>query len=227
MRDPSRRLYAESVFARFRALPGSDEIATAFAIEGLAKLLLWHRPKRIIEVGGGLGTLSQVILDHGAAATSLTVLERNAWCGARWDENLAASVQGRCVFRLSAWPDKPYGWPERPVDLLVVDDWLPLRYDQVEVLLARRALIFAEGNRVIERCIVREGLRAKGRRVAALNQRPWDRSKGFWILRADATRREWFWWGCRTLAGRLLDGLVCPLLGVRPSWRRRDVNPET
>lgn len=224
MRDPSRRLYAENVFARFRALPGSDEIATAFAIEGLTRLLRRHRPRTVIEVGAGLGTLSQVILDHGPAATSLTVLERNGWCGARWAENLAEAVVGACVFRLSAWPEKPYGWPVRPVDLLVVDDWLPLRYDQVEVLLGQRALAFFEGNRTVERCIVREGLRAKGRRVAALNRRPWDRSKGFWILRADATRLERFWWGCRTLAGRLLDGLVCQFLGVRPGWRRRDVD---
>lgn len=219
--------YAQRIFAEFRAKPGSDEIATPFAIEGLTRLLRRCRPHKIIEIGGGVGTLSQVILDHGPTATSLTVLERNAWCGARWGENLAEAVVGRCAFKLSAWPEKPYGWPERPVDLLVVDDWLPVRYDQVEVLLGRRALVFFEGNRTVERCIVREGLRAKGRRVAALNRRPWNRSKGYWILRGDATMGERLWWGVGTLAGRLLDGVICPFLGVRPGWRRRDTDANT
>ena len=227
MRDPSRRLYAESVFARFRALPGSDEIATAFAIEGLVKLLRMDRPQRVIELGGGIGTLSQVILDEMPAGSILTVLERNGWCGARWAENVVIKTLAWTPHRLSAWPDKPYDWPVRPVDLLVVDDWLPLRYDQVEVLLGRRALVFLEGNRPIERCIVREGLRAKGRRVAALNRRPWDRSKGFWLLRAEATRAERLWWGARTLAGRALDRMVCPFLRVRPGWRRRDTDANT
>lgn len=219
-----RKTYAATVFAEFWAKPGSDEIATAFAIEGLVKLLQQHRPRAIIEVGGGIGTLSRVLLDHLPAHPSgaLTVLERNDWCGARWVEHMGAD--GPRAFRLSGWPEKPYAWPDRPVDLLVVDDWLPLRYDHVEILLGQRALVFFEGNRVIERCIVREGLRAKGRRVATLNRRPWDRSKGYWIFRADARIWERLWWGARTLAGRLLDGLVCQFLGVRPGWRRRDVN---
>lgn len=226
MRAHDLESYAADIFTRFRALPGSDEIATPFAIEGLTRLLRRFRPHKIIEIGGGVGTLSQVVLDHGPTATSLTVLERNAWCGARWGENLAKAVVGACVFKLSDWPEKPYGWPERPVDLLVVDDWLPVRYDQVEVLLGRRALVFFEGNRTVERCIVREGLRAKGRRVAELNRRPWDRSKGYWIIDADATVSERLWWACWTLTGRLLDGIVCPFLGVRPGWRRRDTGSD-
>ena len=223
---PVSRDTASDIFCRYRALPGSDECATEFAIAALMRWVSVIRPKKVLELGVGIGTLSTAILLAGPPQV-LAVVEREAWCREEWNRNVPVdgtwtTVDGTktTLFRLADWPAKPF-----PADLLVVDDWLPVRYSLVEPCVGRRALVFLEGNRVIERAIIREGLRTAGRRVAILNRRPWNRSKGFWLMQADATIWERGRWALWTLAGRLLDLVVCPLLGVRPGWRRRDTDP--
>ena len=211
---------ARQLFRLYRMLPRSDEIATKFAIAGLMRCIVKVRPKKVLELGAGIGTLSAAILRAGPPQV-LAVGEREAWCREAWDRNVRLDGTGTTLFRLADWPAKPF-----PADLLVVDDWLPVRYSLVEPCVGRRALVFLEGNRVIERAIIREGLRTAGRRVAILNRRPWNRSKGFWLMQADATIWERGRWALWTLAGRLLDLVVCPLLGVRPGWRRRDRDPQ-
>ena len=208
------------IFRRFRDLPHSDQVATAFALAAVMRLVSRVRPKKVLELGAGIGTLSAAILRAGPPQV-LAVVEREAWCREEWDRNVQVDGIGTTLFRLRDWPTYPF-----PADLLVVDDWLPVRYSLVEPCVGRRALVFLEGNRVIERAIIREGLRTAGRRVAVVNRRPWNRSKGFWLMQADATAWERICWAFWTLSGRLLDFIVCPFLGVRPGWRRRDTDPD-
>ena len=47
---------------RFSGRPGSDFIATAYALDGLAEELRRRRPRTVLEVGPGIGTTTSVTI---------------------------------------------------------------------------------------------------------------------------------------------------------------------
>ena len=205
---------ARYLFAVFRALPGSEQVATSYAIEGLLRWLRRRRPQHLYEAGAGLGTLSAAILTTAPvdnASFRYQLEERHVECRALWERRLGPLV-GTDIVRTPDWTPPP-----RPFDFVVVDG----PHGPYWHHLAPRAIVFFEGNRVTERADLASALRRR-RRVAWANWRPLDRSKGFWVAHLDPTRLEscrfalvrWREWG--------LDRLICPWTGRWPGWRRRD-----
>lgn len=211
-----RSAEARAIFRRFRALPGSEQIATEYALVGLANLLRRQRPKRILEIGAGLGTLSALLLR--APPATYWVLERDAGYRSAWDENV-----GRARYAVTKVTELPRADAVSPFDLVVIDDRLQDPFPAA--FLARRAVCYFEGNRGPERGLVAVGLARAHRRAAWLNRRPWDRSKGFWIAACEPTVWERMRFALGRAGGGLLDLIVCRLTGRAPGWRRRDVDP--
>ena len=169
---------ALALYAHFKSLPGSDQIATPFAI-GMLQHWLWTRaPRRILEVGSGIGTLSWVIADYltylcgHAEAVSV---EDDPWCREQWERNLAS------------WGRRPMLFDKVPVyefyDLLVLDG-LQLPPDGW-ACLAPGASVFVEGNRRGQRAALRAWMRQAGRRYVETPSRPPNRSKGVWLGRCE------------------------------------------
>jgi hypothetical protein len=79
---------ASEIYRHFKQLPGSEYMATEKAIKGLVKWLKKRRPKAMLEVGAGIGTLtfaSVAVLSEcwegdGASPYRLISIEDNSIC---------------------------------------------------------------------------------------------------------------------------------------------------
>lgn len=199
---------ARDIFDRFRARPGSDQIASAFALSGLAYWLNRQRPGRVLEIGAGIGALSEVIRrwmtsDFAAfAETEAVCVEDDPWCQVRWREHLAFLPPGmRLVDKI----------PNEFFDFVILDG--PQIRPEEWAVLTPQATVFVEGRRR-EQC---RALRAflTGMASASASWRPGDRTKGYTVFRLAPTpaERRWFryirireWWRDlpRRLSGRPL-----------------------
>lgn len=175
-------MISAQIHARFKALSGSDQIATEFAIGALRGWLWTRHPRRILEVGAGIGTLSWVVskyLTYAAGYANAVAIEDDPWCQTEWHTNV------------SAWPCRPSLFNKVPVyefyDLVILDgDQMP---DDGWACLAPRATVFVEGNRRPQRARLHQYLRNVGRPFCETPYRPRDRSKGVWLILCEPT-----WW---------------------------------
>lgn len=155
--------------AGFRQLAGSDQIASPFALTVLMATLEHLQPERVLEVGSGIGTMTTVLAHFGCETHSI---EDNAWCATQMRKHLAAWP----AYRLS--PGLGYLHT-----LIVVDG------DQIKPNIALGVLkiggwILVEGNRRTWRA----GLKYGYRPFTAVNLRPFDQSKGVWLLAFEPTQ---------------------------------------
>ena len=173
---------AAEIHALFQGLPGADHIASEFAIRVLQVALWTHQPRRILEVGGGIGTLSWVVADYLTYLSEYAeavVVEDDPWCRTQWGQNMAR------------WRQRPTLFDKIPVyefyDLVVLDgDQMP---SEGWACLAPRAIVFVEGNRRAQRARLRQYLTNVGRPFCETPNRPQDRSKGVWMIRCEPA-----WW---------------------------------
>ena len=70
--------YAKKLHDKYRQKVGGEQVALEFSISSLQSLLHSKKPKYILELGGGLGTLTELILTQSEA--KLDVVENNEWC---------------------------------------------------------------------------------------------------------------------------------------------------
>lgn len=197
--------------AKFATAEGSDQIASRFACEGLAWWLAWRRPRVIVEVGGGIGTLSAIIWRMSGYTSKLdwTVIEPNAWCWGQWEQNVG--VSGTRVHKMMNW----YA-PKAPVEFLVLDGGT--QQEDYYARLAPRAVVFVEGNRFPQRQVL-ERLWRGGRPYAHAHWKPLDRTKGFHVYLFDPTVRERVWFAAVRLREWALDVVARALL--RPVGKKR------
>jgi 16S rRNA A1518/A1519 N6-dimethyltransferase RsmA/KsgA/DIM1 with predicted DNA glycosylase/AP lyase activity len=87
---------AGEIYRHFKQLPGSQYMATEKAIKGLVKWLKKRRPKTMLEVGAGIGTLtfasvgalSECCEGDGASSYRLISIEDNSFCLSALKQNL-------------------------------------------------------------------------------------------------------------------------------------------
>ena len=193
--DPGR------LHAWFKARPGSDHIASRFALAGLAdwvQIRSWrHRgPHRfmIADVGSGIGT-TLACLAWWAGHAEIVSGEDAPWCQPRARHNLGYLGAAFGILYYDKLP------AYMGFDFLVLDgpqirssDWGCLR---------RGATVFVEGGRREQRKELAHALRAAGRSFWWAAWKPTDRSKGFSVYRVEPTvwERLWFaavrlreWW---------------------------------
>lgn len=180
------RVLADAIHARFGALNGSDQIASAFALAGMRWWLEHRQPSVVLEIGGGIGAASEMLRCWAEDRPCLVVtVEDHPWCLEQWRRNVPPSFEVRLAVTAPPWlwdfvvvdgPQVPKGlWEER---------------------LAPRAVIFAEGGRRDQRREIRDALKKAGRRACEAAWRPPNRSKGFSVLLLDPgwSERLWFAW---------------------------------
>lgn len=144
----------------FSRQAGSEAIAGIVTIEVMSQICRKIKPKRILEMGGGIGTISYALLKHSDAFVD--IYEHNEFCRGKLKENLA-EFNGR-YHVIDDYRILP---PAREYDLLVVDGgsgkgmgggyheavWFFIMY------LKSIKIVYIEGNRRLQRFFSRKALK--------------------------------------------------------------------
>src|SRR3989338_1129803 len=151
---------AMEIYRKFQEQTGSQHIATPVNLEALIRLCQEYKPKRILELGGGIGTISYTLLSSSEAI--LDIYEDNEFCQNKLKENLI-KFEGRYQV-ISSYRVLP---PAQQYDLIVVDGgnvkswdggfnqaiWFYVHY------LKSLKLFYFEGYRRLQRFWARKALR--------------------------------------------------------------------
>jgi len=201
----------DRVHRRFAALAGAGGIANSCALSAMARWVLRRQPKRILEVGAGIGTTTAAITEaidrSGATDVAHVAVERIPYCVEQLHANLGARMD---AVTLVNWPSEA---PEStmPFDLVVIDGlgpksaterFGPERLEAETVFcvqhLAPRAVVIVENRREAQRQTI-EGAARPG--WVSAHVQPWDGSPGYHLYLFDPTpaeraqmalRRAWF-----------------------------------
>ena len=89
--EPSNwdRSYAEWVHKGYLHKPGSEKIASIPALTYLSACLRTFKPKSILELGAGIGTMTDFILTHPFRPSTFWTVEQNDFCQNALKVNLA------------------------------------------------------------------------------------------------------------------------------------------
>lgn len=148
--------------------PGSEQIASPFALQVLLAVLEQRQPERVLEVGSGIGTMTQLLT---AEDRKVYIVEDNAWCLEQMRRRLTR-------------PDR-LGLGVGFLHRLIIVDGDQLSPRAALEVLAWDGWILVEGNRRRWRAELRT---ISHRRFVEVNLRPFDRSKGVWLLVFEPTR---------------------------------------
>lgn len=157
------RSEAVDIYTLFKKRPGSGNIAKPTAIDVVMDICKREKPKRVLELGGGIGTVTYTVLKHSNAY--IDVYEQNDFCTHQMRKNLKKFEARYSI--IESYLILP---PTRKYELVIIDGgeakdhtngyaetvWLFLSYlDFVNV-------IYIEGNRNEQRKQVRRALHSKG-----------------------------------------------------------------
>src|SRR5262245_6025352 len=102
---------AKATFETFKAKEGSLHVANRVALEAIFQLVRQLKPRKVLEIGAGIGTISHLMLKHSHA--ELVAVEHNDFCLQELRKNLA----GCRPYKVCDYGNvKPQGY-----DLVVVD----------------------------------------------------------------------------------------------------------
>lgn len=163
---------ARDVWEEFSLRQHSKHIATLSALACLAQILSEHKPKRVVELGGGIGTMTELMARHTNAPPLLVTLEDSPIC--------LPSLER--VIRYSG-PHTNSGLASHPTwkiaksaaeltgltpDLLLVDggDMSPPELS----VIRPGCMVFCEGNRVLERHFIETHCFAAGWKITFANE---------------------------------------------------------
>lgn len=143
---------ARSIFERFRRYPGSDWIAKPQAVSGVMECIWETRPRAILEVGAGIGTVTCAILSalrRTGQESRFVAIEHDSFCLGALAEHIGADL-ARVDLRPSAADLEPAAF-----DLIIVDGGTVERGGYVE-LLAPGGTMIVEGGRQPQRAAMAE-----------------------------------------------------------------------
>lgn len=146
---------AWSVYQTFKEKNGANHIASPVGIHVLLEIIKTLKPKRILEVGGGIGTLSYTILRFTDA--EVDVFEDQPFCIKELTENLRGFEH-----RYTLLTDyHHFTLPRDEYDLIIVDGGGHGFVYHLVNLCRRIGGIFVEGGRSEQRKQIRRALRAR------------------------------------------------------------------
>ncbi|OGZ12579.1 MAG: hypothetical protein A3D67_04195 [Candidatus Lloydbacteria bacterium RIFCSPHIGHO2_02_FULL_51_22] len=153
----------QEIFILFKNQQGSDHIAGKVTIEAVVSFCKKHNPQNILELGGGIGTLSYAILKNCDGA--LDIYEHNDFCIRALNDNLREMSK-----RYTVTTDYLKLPPQREYDLIIIDGGkgkgiydggFPQVIASYISSLNSIGTIFIEGRRKSQRFWVAEALRAR------------------------------------------------------------------
>jgi hypothetical protein len=142
---------ADFTYEKFGRIVGSEQIATKLALRLISDYVDESNPKKILEVGSGIGTITY-LLSRKSPNASIYCFELNDWCCTQ----LVANVDTTRIRMLNTLEELLLLKDE--VDLLVIDDWLD--YPSTQELMSNTLpkSIFIEGHRRQQRLFVIKSL---------------------------------------------------------------------
>lgn len=193
---------ASQHYADFRTLSGSEQIASPTALTVLMATLERLQPERVLEVGTGIGTMTSILTHFGCQTHTV---EDNAFCATQMRKNLI----GWAEYRLSSG----LGYLHH----LIVVDGDQIKPNVALGLLRRGGWMLVEGNRREWRA----GLESGYRLFTAVNIRPFDRSKGMWVIAFEPSPRLRLGFALERVWQNILDvtSRAWALLTGVPSYR--------
>jgi precorrin-6B methylase 2 len=136
---------AKTIHGEFKRKPGSGRIASEFSLYHLSRLIRLRRPKVVLEIGSGIGTVSQLVLAHPERVQTLFSIEQEPFCRAAINENLTVHESQKWILLRS-----PSELPANiRFDLIIFDG---NRYDRtIFQFLGSETAIFVDGMRRMTR----------------------------------------------------------------------------
>lgn len=154
---------ARNVHAEFARKSGAQHIATEFALAHLSALVRTANPTKVLEFGAGIGTISQLLLNHPNTIGHLTATESNGFCIDALTEEFCGRFSGR--FDLVTDP-KCLDLKQRTFDLVVIDGLLePEQFDA----LKEGSFCFVEGSRKSTRKTISQELQRRNLTITFVN----------------------------------------------------------
>lgn len=135
-------ILAREVWDRFSELEGAQHIASEFALAHLACVLRSRRPKRALELGAGIGTITSMILAYSGLDAEVVTTEANEFCLRQLDRNIDTELKPR--LRIIDSADDLAG-VETSFDLIVLDGHFGV--EKVNRFLDAGTVCFVEGAR--------------------------------------------------------------------------------
>lgn len=191
----------KEIWSHFKNLPGSRGIASEHAIGELIKIIKRKKPKKILELGSGIGTLTYTILaslynffGKEFSYTFYTV-ENNKLCIEQFKKNLKDFKDKYILIN-----DIPGLYSQGiQFDLIVIDAGGNLQGDMgkinIENMVERQGIIFIEGYRRYQREMIKNWY--ADRDYISVNIRAADRfirwkdalikNKGYWLFQFEPT----------------------------------------
>jgi precorrin-6B methylase 2 len=157
---------ARDIYAEFKAKPESQHIASEFALVELAKLVAEIKPKSVLEIGAGIGTITKLLLQHPSRPAKLTVTEAHPVCLRELQANLqGVSKDGYDLVQTAAELNIASAF-----DLVIFDGTLD---DDIQYRVFKPGTwCFVEGSRNKTIAALRQKLNATGLTVSMRNVRP-------------------------------------------------------
>jgi len=87
---------ANAIFTEFRQKPGADHIASEFSLAHVSALVRTAKPTAVLEIGGGIGTITKLLLSHVDRPARITVTEEHPYCL----EQLAINIPDASTYQL-------------------------------------------------------------------------------------------------------------------------------
>ena len=146
-------LLARDIYGKFKKYPGSNHIATEFALSYLSALMRAIKPKTVLEIGAGIGTQTYLILSHPHPPSLFVATESNQFCIDQLGRNIPQDIS-RQFCLVSGDEDIPQsaldsdnkgaGGSSPSFDMIVMD---VDANEQLFKYLQPGCYIFVEGNR--------------------------------------------------------------------------------
>lgn len=150
------------IYKDFKEQTGSQNIAKPTTIEVLLEVCHEENPKRILEMGGGIGTISYLLLKNSGAVVD--IYEDNDFCLRKLDEKLS-EFNGRYNI-ITDYKTLP---PVKDYDLVVVDGGSGRKNDGGYKMAVSNILshlnsvktVYIEGQRHVQRTLILKSLAKK------------------------------------------------------------------
>lgn len=140
----NNKYLAEKYYRHFSKLLGNQHIANLFAIEKILDILKIHKPKRILEVGLGIGSISYSIMDYFQTKNELIEYygtEANEFCLEALSDNLGEYYSKLKLFLNINQIEKINFF-----DLVLIDG-SDHSLENISKLISKHGIIFIEGDR--------------------------------------------------------------------------------
>jgi hypothetical protein len=147
---------AEELHTRFSAYEGSQHIASPASLRWFAAILRTFRPGHILELGAGIGTITEMLLMERYGAAKIYTTETDAFCLRALDKNLTRRNDPRLRVLTS---EQDLLKIAEPLDLIVGDGgfYSPLEFQNSK----EGTILFFDGSRAKLRTIAQETLARK------------------------------------------------------------------